>query len=158
VRRAAAALAVVAAAFTGTTPALAARSIGAALRAARPAAAPFPGLTATVVHVGARPVAVVLARTEAERETGLRQRSTLGPYGGMLFVLDHDLNVAFTMSRVPVPLDVAFYRADGRRVGKLRMVPCAGSDATCPAYEIHPTFRYALETLAGQLPRGNLSG
>jgi hypothetical protein len=57
-----------------------------------------------------------------------------------------------------VPLDIGFYRADGRRVGKLRMVPCAGTDATCPAYEIHPTFRYALEALAGQVPGGNLSG
>ena len=157
-RRAAAALAVVAVALTGAAPAAAARSIGSALRAAGPASAPFPGLPATVVHVGARPVAVVLARTEAERETGLRQRSTLGPYGGMLFVFDRDRNVAFTMSTVPVPLDIGFYRADGRRVGGLRMVPCAGTDATCPAYEIHPTFRYALETLTGQLPRGNLTG
>jgi len=103
-------------------------------------------------------VAVVLARTEAERQAGLRRRSTLGPYGGMLFVFDRDRNVAFTMSTVPVPLDIGFYRADGRRVGKLRMVPCAGTDAACPAYEIHPTFRYALEALAGQVPGGNLSG
>ncbi len=157
-RRAAAALAVVAAALTSAAPAAAVRSIGSALRAARPASAPFPGLTATVVHVGTRQLAVVLARTETERETGLRQRSTLGPYGGMLFVFDEDLHVTFTMSTVPVPLDIAFYRADGRRVGKLQMMPCAGTDATCPAYEVHPAFRYALETLGGQLPRGNLSG
>ena len=134
------------------------RSIGAALRAAAPAGAPFPGLTATHVHVGGRLLAVVLARTEDQRNTGLRQRSTLGPYDGMLFVFPSDISTAFTMSTVPVGLDIAFYRADGRSVGQLRMRPCAGSEAECPTYDIHKSFRYALETLVGRLPRGRLAG
>jgi len=160
VRRAAVTLTVTASLLLGTVaPAAAsARSIGAALRAAMPAGAPFPGLRATHVHVGGRPLLVVLARTETERNVGLRQRSTLGPYDGMLFVFNGDVKTAFTMSTVPVGLDIGFYKADGRVVGHLRMRPCAGTEAQCPTYDIRKPFRYALETLVGRLPRGRLAG
>ena len=159
-RRAAVTLAVTACLLvSAVAPAVGAdRSIAAALRAATPAEAPFPGLEATHVHVGTGPLAVVLARTDTERNVGLRQRSTLGPYDGMLFVFDRDIHTAFTMSTVPVGLDIAFYRADGRVVGRLRMRPCAGTEAECPVYDIHKAFRYALETLVGRLPRGRLAG
>ena len=157
-RRAAAALAVVAAALASPAPAFAARSIGAAVRAARPASAPFAALRATDVHVGSRPVAVVLARTEAERQAGLRRRSTLGPYGGMLFVFPSPTTVGFTMSTVPVPLDIAFYDASGAVVDRLHMKPCSGTDATCPVYRARAPFSYALETVGGAAPAGRLQG
>jgi uncharacterized membrane protein (UPF0127 family) len=160
VRRAAVTLTVTACllALAAAPAAAGGRSIGAALRAATPAGVPFPGLTATHVHVGGRLLAVVLARTEDQRSTGLRQRSTLEPYDGMLFVFPSDISTAFTMSTVPVGLDIAFYRADGRSVGQLRMQPCAGTEAACPTYDIHKSFRYALETLVGRLPKGRLGG
>ena len=152
-------LAVTACALAIVPPAAAAsRSIGAAVRAATPAQAPFPGLDATAVHVGRRPLVVVLARTEPEREQGLRERSTLGPYAGMLFIFDGDTSVGFTMSTVPVALDIGFYRADGRAVGQLRMRPCSQPESACPEYRIRRSFRYALETLAARLPRGRLTG
>ncbi|HEV3452076.1 MAG TPA: DUF192 domain-containing protein [Acidimicrobiia bacterium] len=157
--RAGVALWVTACALVVLPPAAAAgRSIGTAVRAARPAQAPFIGLGATTVHVAGRPLDVVLARTEPEREAGLRERSTLGPYGGMLFVFAGDTSVGFTMSTVPVALDIGFYRSDGRAVGQLRMRPCPGPESACPEYRTRRSFRYALETLAGRFPRGRLTG
>jgi uncharacterized membrane protein (UPF0127 family) len=161
VKRAGVTLAVIACALAFVPPAAAARtsrSIGAAVRAATPAQAPFPGLDATTVHVAGRSLVVVLARTEADRQQGLRERSTLGSYAGMLFVFDGDTSVGFTMSTVPVALDIGFYRSDGRAVGQLRMRPCSRPESACPEYRIRRSFRYTLETLAGRFPRGRLTG
>jgi uncharacterized membrane protein (UPF0127 family) len=74
----------------------------------------------------------------------------------MLFVFEADTRAAFTMAGVPAPLDIAFYAADGTRVDKLRMEPCVGTDATCPAYQSSAPFRYSLETVPGALPAGSL--
>ena len=128
----------------------------AAVRAATPAAAPFAGLTSTRVAIGGRPLHVVVADSESERETGLRRRSDIGPYDGMLFAFPSPSTVGFTMSTVPVPLDIGFYDASGRVVDRLRMTPCAGTDQTCPVYRARGPFSYALETLAGRLPPGRL--
>ncbi len=161
--RLAAALVVVAAFLTVvSTPGLGAasqdRPVGAAVRAASPAQSPFHGLTSTTVHVGGRALHVVIAKTDSQRQRGLRQRSDLGRYDGMLFVFPTATDVGFTMSTVPVSLDIGFYRSDGRTVGTLRMVPCSGTDATCPIYRARTSFRYTLETLAGALPAGALTG
>ncbi len=134
------------------------RSINAAVRAATPTKAPFPGLTATVVHVGGRPLHVVVAKTESQRQLGLRRRSNLGPYDGMLFVFDGTTQVGFTMSTVPVALDIGFYASSGRVVDRQRMQPCAHAESDCPVYQARGSFRYALETLHGNLPAGTLSG
>jgi uncharacterized protein len=134
------------------------RSVGATVRAATPAQAPFRGLTTTTVHVGGKALHVVIAKTDPQRQRGLRQRSDVGPYDGMLFVFAATTNVGFTMSTVPVSLDIGFYRSDGRRVDTLRMVPCSGTDATCPVYRARTSFRYTLETLPGGLPAGTLTG
>jgi uncharacterized protein len=134
------------------------RSVGAAVRAAGPAQAPFRGLTTTTVHVGGKALHVVVAKTDPQRQRGLRQRSDVGRYDGMLFVFPATTTVGFTMSTVPVSLDIGFYRSDGRIVDSLRMVPCSGTDSTCPAYRARTSFRYSLETLAGSLPAGTLTG
>lgn len=132
------------------------RPVRDALARATPARAPFAGLTTTVVRVGDRKLAVVIADTQTERVRGLRQRSDLGPYDGELFVYGDLVDVHFTMASVPVPLDIAFYDGAGRVVDRLRMRPCAGTDQTCPVYGARRSFRYALETLAGHLPPGDL--
>jgi uncharacterized membrane protein (UPF0127 family) len=137
---------------------LQARSIKAAVRAATPTKAPFPGLTATVVHVGGRALHVVIAKTESQRELGLRRRSNLGPYDGMLFVFDGTTQVGFTMSTVPVSLDIGFYASNGRVVDQQRMLPCTRAESDCPVYQARGSFRYTLETLPGILPTGTLSG
>jgi uncharacterized protein len=136
----------------------AAGSVAAAVRAAAPATAPFPGLTATRVTVGGKVLDVAVADSEPERVQGLRGRRDLGGYGGMLFVFPSPSTSGFTMSTVPVPLDIGFYDASGAVVDRLRMRPCPGTDASCPVYRARVPFTYALETLAGGLPRGALAG
>ncbi|HEY6317327.1 MAG TPA: DUF192 domain-containing protein [Acidimicrobiia bacterium] len=129
-----------------------------AVRAATPATEPFPDLTQTTIRLGGRALLVVVAQTETEREAGLRERATLGPYRGMLFVFPSDSSVGFTMSTVPVALDIGFYGANGRNVDRLRMTPCPYPESQCPVYGASHSFRYAVETLAGGLPRGSLTG
>lgn len=118
--------------------------------------APFPGWGATEVRVGSVRLRVVVADDATERTRGLRDRRDLGDYDGMLFVFDETTTTAFTMAGVPVALDVGFFGADGRRVDRLRMRPCAGTDADCPVYRAAAPYAWALETLAGGLPPGRL--
>jgi hypothetical protein len=62
------------------------------------------------------------------------------------------------MSDVPVPLDIGWYNAAGRPVDRTLMQPCPRrSPAECPVYQSNGAYRYALETLGGQLPEGALS-
>jgi uncharacterized membrane protein (UPF0127 family) len=132
-------------------------ALAAALAKATPSVAPFDGLTATHVQVGRQCLHVVVADSEAEREEGLRARTDLGPYDGMLFVFPGQGNVAFTMSGTLVPLTIGFYDASGRRVDGLRMTPCPGDDASCPVYRASGMFTYAIETTADRLPAGGIA-
>ena len=120
------------------------------------AGAPFPGLTETQVVVGDDELRVILADDADERYQGLRARETLGAYDGMLFVYEEPVESKYTMSTVPVPLDIAFYDGEGRVVSRRRMTPCAGTESECPLYEADGPFVFALETLAGNLPTGPL--
>ena len=133
-------------------------SLTAALAAATPADAAFPGLTAARIAVGGRCIRVVIADTLAERVEGLRQRSDVGDYDGMLFVFDGATDTAFTMSTVPVALDIGFYDATGKLVSDERMLPCPKAEDQCPVYRADGPFVYALETVKGELPAGSLSG
>jgi uncharacterized membrane protein (UPF0127 family) len=122
-----------------------------------PAVRPFLGLTEARLAVGGACKRVVIADSLAERVEGLTGRRDLGPYDGMLFVFEGPSTAAFTMSGVPVPLDIGFYDADGSQVSRRRMKPCPGSRADCPTYSAGAAFSYALETLGGKLPAGALS-
>ncbi len=123
-----------------------------------PASSSFVGLTETQLAVGGRCLRVVVADDRDERVQGLRQRRDLGPYDGMLFVFDAPTETGFTMSTVPVPLDIGFYSADGAPVSRRHMKPCPYAEAECPDYEAGGPFTVALETLGGKLPSGALSG
>ena len=127
-----------------------------ALIGAGAADAPFPGLTEAQVAVGDDCLRIVIADSSTERSTGLRGRRELGGYDGMLFVYGEDTNVGFTMSGVPVPLDIGFYDGRARPVDQERMTPCPADMADCPVYRSGAPFRYALETLGGDLPAGGL--
>jgi uncharacterized membrane protein (UPF0127 family) len=122
-----------------------------------PAVAPFAGLTAGTIEVGGRRLRVVVADEEDERIQGLRQKSDAAPYDGMLFVFPSDALVSFTMAGVPEPLEIVFYGKDGGVVDRLHMTPCAGTDASCPAYTPRGAFRYALETGSGAVYEGSLA-
>jgi uncharacterized membrane protein (UPF0127 family) len=131
--------------------------LASALAATTPATAPFDGLTATQLSVGGRCLRTLIADSTDERVAGLRRRSDLGPYDAMLFVFPGPSETAFTMSTVPVPLEIGFYDGDGARSSARHMKPCRGSEATCPVYRSDGPFTYALETLQDQLPGGNLA-
>lgn len=131
--------------------------IAAALRGARPADEPFRGLSEARLAVGGRCLRLVVADVPAERATGLTGRRDLGAYEGMLFTYDGSATSRFTMAGVPVPLQIAFYRADGDPVGTPQaMVPCARARAECRLYSAGDPYRFALETLGGDLPAGSL--
>ena len=132
-------------------------SIASAIAGAGQATDPFPALTAARLAVGGRCIRVVIADSLDERVDGLRQERDIGDYDGMLFVFDGATDVGFTMSTVPVPLDIAFYDADGNLVSTQRMKPCAEVEDECPVYKSDEPFVYALETLKGELPSGSLS-
>jgi uncharacterized membrane protein (UPF0127 family) len=95
---------------------------------------------------------VAEALTEAERETGLMGRRDLGGYIGMAFVFPAAVTERFWMKDTLIPLDVAWFAADGRFVGEASMSPCPASTVSCPTYG--PGFSY---TLALEVPRGGLA-
>jgi uncharacterized membrane protein (UPF0127 family) len=130
-------------------------SLAPVLSGSRPAAAPFAGLTEVRLDVGGDCRRVVVADSVDERAVGLMRRSDLGPYGGMLFVFDEPTSSGFTMSDVPVPLDIGWYDAKGQPVDRTLMQPCPQrSPAECPVYTSKGAYRFALETLGGDLPGG----
>jgi uncharacterized membrane protein (UPF0127 family) len=128
--------------------------LAAALTAAQPASGDFAGLTEARVGLGERCLRVVVADASHERASGLRGRSELGRYDGMLFVNERDSSAAYTMQGVPVPLSIAWYDAGGALVDRAELVPCPDGD--CPRYAANEAYRYALETLAGELPAGDV--
>jgi uncharacterized membrane protein (UPF0127 family) len=134
-------------------------ALASVLAGARPATAPFTGLTEVRLGIGGDCRHVVVADSTDERATGLMRRSNLGSYDGMLFVFDAPISSSFTMSEVPVPLDIGWYDAAGRPVDRLLMQPCPDrSVSDCPVYRSRGSYTYAFETLGGQLPSGALSG
>ena len=86
-----------------------------------------------------------IARTPAQRSTGLMNRRP-APRDGMLFVFPSDTTGGFWMKNTLVPLTIAFFDANGKRVRKLSMVPCRRDP--CPVYEPGRRYRFALELRA----------
>jgi uncharacterized membrane protein (UPF0127 family) len=116
-------------------------------------------LTETRVLVGDDCLRVAVADSDVERANGLRDRTDPSPYAGMLFVSPLDGAGSFTMVGVAEPLDIAWFRADGRRIGEAAMEPCdREAIIDCPAYRAEEPWRFALETPRGELPGGDLGG
>lgn len=129
--------------------------LSAILSRATPAQAPFAGLDELKVAVGYdHCLRLAVADSLEERVAGLRDRTDLGPYDGMLFVFQGPSDSAFTMSGVTVPLDIAFFGADGARNSTRLMKPCPKAEPECPVYRADGAYEYAIETLKGQLPAG----
>jgi hypothetical protein len=67
---------------------------------------------------------------------------------GMLFVFDEATQGSFWMKDTLIPLDIAFWDADGRIHTITRMEPCdLGTD--CPSYVPDEPYLFALEMNAG---------
>jgi uncharacterized membrane protein (UPF0127 family) len=92
------------------------------------------------------------ATTEAQREYGLMNRSSVTH--GMLFVFDQPQELVFWMKNTLVPLDIAFFTADGAFVSSTTMVPCTADP--CVTYPSGGPSLYALEMPEGFLKQHSL--
>ena len=81
---------------------------------------------------------------------GMRGQLGFGEADGMLFDMggptDPDA-VVFVMDSVAIPLDIAWFGADGRLLGVAGMSPCV--DPVCPRFRAPGPFRWAVEAPPG---------
>jgi uncharacterized protein len=95
---------------------------------------------------------VEIAETDRQREVGLRDRPSLDPEAGMLFLLDapRSGDEGFWMWRTRMPLDIAFLDGTGEIVAILGMDPCPGTDPEdCPEHAPGVDYVAALEANRG---------
>ena len=97
--------------------------------------------------VAGDPWTVAVADDAAERARGLSGVEDLGGLRGMLFVYPGDVTAGFWMKDTSIPLDIAFFAADGSLVDQRSMVPCPADP--CPVYAPGRPYRCALEVPAG---------
>jgi len=116
-----------------------------------------PGLPPVVVtfHTAEGDVIVAdyrLADTEAEREQGLMGVTSLGRYGGEVFLFDGpQTSGGFWMKDTLIPLSIAFWGSDGRIYKMFEMEPCKADP--CHVYEPGGTFVGAIEMGEGEFGR-----
>jgi len=114
--------------------------------------APLPtmsGLASSTISIDGRDLAVAVADNPQTRAQGLMGVTDLGDLDGMLFVFEDDTETGFWMKSTLIPLDIAFFAADGRFVDRLTMQPCI--EDPCPTYLPGGPYRYAIEAPAGAL-------
>jgi uncharacterized membrane protein (UPF0127 family) len=83
---------------------------------------------------------VELARTEAERNTGLMYRKELEDGKGMFFIFESDEVLSFWMKNTNIPLSIAYISYDGTIIDIRNMYP----HDTSPVHSSR-SVRYALE-------------
>lgn len=114
-----------------------------------------PVVTVPVTVGSAPPVRAEVADTEAERETGLMDRTVVPPGTGMVFRWDTPSRDKFYMFHTRVPLTAVFASA-GRVVGVYEMAPCPSEQPqTCPLYGPDAAYDAVLET-APETVRGRV--
>lgn len=101
---------------------------------------------------------VEIARTEAQRRTGLMGRRSLAANAGMLFVYQSErpANSGFWMFQTLIPLDIAYLGADGRIRAIKSMAPCPPEER-CPAYPAGQPYTLALEVNQGFFDRHGIT-
>jgi len=107
------------------------------------------GFETSTIKVDNRELTVAVAETPRQRSQGLMGVTDLGSLDGMLFVFQVDSDGGFWMKNTLIPLDIAFFTADGGFVDALTMAPC--TEDPCPTYRPGGSYRYALEAPAGDL-------
>ena len=85
-----------------------------------------------------------------QRARGLMEVTDLQGYPGMAFVYDEDVQNAFHMRNTPMPLSIAWIKADGSVVTSTDMEPCEDRDG-CRRYRPPGPYRYAIEVPQGDL-------
>lgn len=102
-----------------------------------------------VITVDGETLIVAIADNGGSRRQGLMNVEDLLDLDGMLFVWSDDTNGGFWMKDTLLPLDIAFFTADGSLVDTFAMEPC--TESPCPTYTPAGAYRYALETGQGRL-------
>ena len=92
-----------------------------------------------------------VAKTPTQRSRGLMNRRQ-APKDGMLFVFPETTSGGFWMKNTLVPLTIVFFDSSGKRVRKLRMMPCR--EDPCAIYDPGRPYRFALELRATDPRRG----
>jgi uncharacterized membrane protein (UPF0127 family) len=92
----------------------------------------------------------LLARTTAQQNQGLMNRTDMAGYDGMLFQFVDPTTVEFYMKDTLIPLSIAWFDSAGHLVSNTDMKPC-GSAAVCPLYAAAAPYDLALEVPEGQL-------
>jgi hypothetical protein len=70
-------------------------------------------LSTVTIHAPRADLTLEVARTEAQREYGLMNRTQVPSHTGMIFVFDADAPIQFWMKNTLVPLDMIFIGSDG---------------------------------------------
>lgn len=109
----------------------------------------LPGSSSTTISIDNRELTVAVADTPKARRRGLMGITDLGELDGMLFVFHSEVRASFWMKDTLIPLDIAFFDAEGLAVDRLRMEPCTVEE--CPRYNAAGPYRYAVEAPAGDL-------
>ena len=117
-----------------------------------PQAFPTGTLTVTGPDGSVEELSVLVADTPALRQRGLMDVTDpgLGGHDAMVFVFEGDTTSAFWMKDTPLPLSIAWFRADGTYVDQADMDPCAAG-TKCPTFGASGAYRYAVEVPLGAL-------
>lgn len=103
-------------------------------------------------------VHVELAKTDAEREFGLMERTSLPQGRGMLFIHDQPGQYPYWMYDCKIGLDILWMDA-GHKIVEMsaNTPPCKGKAATCPNFGGHETSLYVLELPVGSIKAHHLA-
>jgi uncharacterized membrane protein (UPF0127 family) len=103
-------------------------------------------------------VHVELARTEAERQFGLMERTSLPQGRGMLFIHDEPGRYPYWMYDCKIGLDIIWMDQSHRIVEMSpNTPPCKGASDTCPNYGGRQTSVYVLELPVGSIKAHQLA-
>jgi len=122
-----------------------------------PKVAPRPANTLVMLPDGST-VHVELAKTEAERNIGLMERTSLPQGRGMLFIHDQPGRYAYWMYDCKIGLDI-IWMDQAHRIVEMspNTPPCKGKADTCPNYGGHETSIYVLELPVGSIKAHQLA-
>ena len=103
-------------------------------------------------------VHVELAKTEAERNFGLMERTSLPNGRGMLFIHDQPGHYGYWMYDCKIGLDIIWMDQNHRIVEMSpNTPPCKGKSNTCPSFGGKETSVYVLELPVGSIKAHQLA-